>query len=423
MIVRVSPSDESMKSMKIIDPLKEFRESLKSIELRNPVKEHLESLKGMHYQDPIQKLRESLQGIELRNPVKEYRESLKALQYQDPIKSLQESLKGIELRDPVKEYRESLKALHYQDPIKKFQESLKGIELRDPVTEYRESLKALHYQDPIKNLRESLKTIELRDLLKEYRESLRVIQMYDPMREFRESLLITQARDLAKEFSRNMLAVRRNSPVSVTAKALSDERWTIEAEDISNIYFNEEGCVSFGGKTVALEVLQEAAIDLFNSASGGTSDAIEVRLDRIIEKVDQPKDPFLNRLLQWLVYPLMVGIALSVVNPVADYYIKRHLSAGERKEVVKEVSRSLLSAPIEKTVLSTLKIVSTEKLNVRSGGAMSFPVIGSLYIGDIVEVKDRGRKWSLVEWRDAEEGAIIRGWVYSRHLKAIRKVP
>lgn len=359
MIDRVSPSDESMKPMKINDPLKEYRESLKAIELRNPVKEHLESLKGMHYQDPIQKLRESL----------------------------------------------------------------KGIELRDPVKEYRESLKALHYQDPIKNLRESLKSIELRDLLKEYRESLRVIQMYDPMREFRESLLITQVRDLTKEFSRDMLAIRRNSPVSVTAKALSDERWTIEAEDISNIYFNEEGCVSFGGKTVALEVLQEAAIDLFNSASGGTSDTIETRLDRIIEKIDQLQDPFLNRLLQWLVYPLMVGIALSVVNPVADYYIKRHLSASDRKEVVKEVSRSLLSAPIEKTVLSTFKIVSTEKLDVRSGGAMSFPVIGSLRIGNIVEVKDRGRKWSLVERRDAEEGAIIGGWVYSRYLKAIRKVP
>ena len=281
-------------------------------------------------------------------------------------------------------------------------------------------MKAMQLQDPMKELRESMKAIHPQDPMKELRESLKVIQRYDPMREFRKSLDLLKANSLIYEWSRSVSLTNSRTSVKEVVSALSDDRWQISSEDINCIQFVEGGDVICEGQAISNESLSRLTNELLGNAYSATDEGIGARLDKIIESLDRLRDPIHQKLLQWIVYPLIVGLAISFVNPVADHYVKKQLTASERKTVLKGVSRCFASFTADAPSVSGFKIVSVEMLNVRRGKSMNSSVVGALYLGDIVEVIEKGRKWTLVEWRGTEDNASLRGWVFARYLKSIR---
>ena len=297
---------------------------------------------------------------------------------------------------------------------------LKAMQLQDPMKEFRESMKAMQLQDPMKEFRESMKAMQLQDPMKEFRESLKVIQRYDPMREFRESLDLLKANTLIYEWSRSVSLANSLTSITEVVSALSDDRWQISSEDINCIQFVEGGDVICEGQAIRNESLSRLANELLGNAYSAADEGIGVRLNIIIERLDRLRDPIHQKLLQWIVYPLIVGLAISFVNPVADHYVKKQLTASERKAVLKDVSRCFASFTADAPSVSGFKIVSVEILNVRRGKSTNSSVVGALYLGDIVEVIEKGRKWTLVEWRGTEDNASLRGWVFSRYLKRIR---
>jgi hypothetical protein len=196
--------------------------------------------------------------------------------------------------------------------------------------------------------------------------------------------------------------------------ALSDDRWQISSEDVHRIQFDEGGGVICEGQAISNESLNRLANELLSNEHSATIEGIGVRLDKIIEKIDRLRDPDHHKLLQWILYPFIVSLAISFINPVVDHYIKKRLTAGERKAVVKNVSSCFTSFTAEAAPsVSALKIVSVEMLNVRRGKSIKSSVAGALYLGDIVEVIQRGRKWTLVQWCGSEANASLRGWVFS----------
>ena len=265
-----------------------------------------------------------------------------------------------------------------------------------------------------------MKTMQLQDPIKEFRESLKVIQRYDPMREFRESLDLLKANTLIYEWSRSASLTNSLTSITEVVSALSDDRWQISSEDINCIQFVEGGDVICEGQAIRNESLSRIANELLGNAHSAADEGIGVRLDIIIERLDRLRDPIHQKLLQWIVYPLIVGLAISCVNPVADHYVKKQLTASERKAVLKDVSRCFASFTADAPSVSGFKIVSVEMLNVRRGKSINSSVVGALYLGDIVEVIEKGRKWTLVEWRGTEDNTSLKGWVFSRYLKSIR---
>jgi hypothetical protein len=313
-----------------------------------------------------------------------------------------------------------MRAMQLQDPMKEFRESMRAIQLQDPMKEFRESMKAMQLQDPMKEFRESLKAMQLQDPMKEFRESLKVIQRYDPMKGFRESLDRPKANTLIDEWRRSVSATNSLASIKDVVSALSDERWQISSEDVNCIQFVDGGDVICEGQAISNESLSRLANELLSNAYSAADEGIGVRLDKIFERLDQPRDPIHQKLLQWIVYPLIVGLAISFVNPVADYYIKKQLTKSERKSVLKDVSRCFASFTADAPSVSGFQIVSVEMLNVRRGKSINSSVVGALYLGDIVEAIEKGRKWTLVEWCGTETNASLRGWVFSRYLKRIR---
>jgi uncharacterized protein YgiM (DUF1202 family) len=96
------------------------------------------------------------------------------------------------------------------------------------------------------------------------------------------------------------------------------------------------------------------------------------------------------------------------------------LKNNEKRMVVKEVSKTITSTFNEKSDIKSFRIVSTTSLNVRKSSSNKSDIVGVLFLGDVVEVIEKGRKWSLISWQDSESDALVRGWVFSRYLKAIK---
>ena len=319
-------------------------------------------------------------------------------------KELRGSLNALQIHDSMKDLRETLKALQMQDPMMELRESMKALQMQDPMKELRESMKALQMQDPMKELRESMKALQMQDPMKELRESMKALQMQDPMRELRES----------------MKAFQSLGSLGHLINGITDDRWELVLEGASEIEVHADGQVSIDSTLVTQEQVQEIAQQVISNSIEIRNHQFEHYIDSLIDEIRSLKDPVLQRLLAWLIYPLIVGLVLSVVNPVTDYHIKETLNGGEKRQVVKDVSQAITNTISNKAYFSSFRVVTATSLNVRKLGSNKSEVVGKLYLGDVVEIIEKGRKWSFISWQDSESNALVRGWVFSRYLKAIK---
>jgi len=171
---------------------------------------------------------------------------------------------------------------------------------------------------------------------------------------------------------------------------------------------------------VTQEQVQEIAQQVISESIKAGAHQFEQYIDTLINEIRSLKDPILQKVLAWLIYPIIVGLVLSVVNPVADNYVKDTLKGGEKRQIVKDVSNAITSTVSNKAYLSSFRVVTATSLNVRKLGSNKSDVVGTLYLGDVVEVIEKDRKWSLISWQDSESDALLRGWVFSRYLKVIK---
>ncbi|WP_178090919.1 SH3 domain-containing protein [Plesiomonas shigelloides] len=377
---------------------------MKAMQIQDPMKDIHESMKALQVHDSMKEIRETMKALQMHNPMKEIHESVKALQMHDSMQEIRESMKALQMHDSMQEIRKSMKALQMHDPMKEIRESVKALQIHDSMKEICESMKALQMHDPMKEIRESMKALQMHDSMKEIRESMKALQMHDPMREIRESMKAFQA-----------LGTLGN-----LVNGITDERWELVLDGTSGIEVHADGQVTIDSVLVSQENIQEIAQQVISNSIEIRALQFEQYVDSLINEIRSLKDPTRQRLLAWLIYPLIVGLVLSVVNPVADYYIKESLNSDEKRLVVKDVSKAITNTIGNKEYLSSFRIVTTTSLNVRKLGSTKSDVVGKLYLGDVVEVIEKGRNWSFVSWQDTESDVLVRGWVFSRYLKAIK---
>ena len=304
--------------------------------------------------------------------------------------------------------------------IKELRESMKAMRMHDPMKELRESMNAMRMYDPMEELRESMKTMQMHDPMEELRESMMAMQMHDPMKELRESMMAMQMHDPMKELRESLKAYRSINSLGEIIKNISDNRWNLELESESGIERNLDGSISIDSAIYTQEQVQEIAQQVVSAALDGGTHVFEKQIDKLIYEIRSFKDPVLQKILMWLIYPLIVGLLLSVVSPISDFYIKEALNSGEKRQLIKDVSKAITITSNDKSLLKSFKIVTATSLNVRKSGHIKSEIIENLYLGDIVEVIEKGRKWSLITWQDSEANTLVRGWVFSRHLKVIK---
>jgi hypothetical protein len=119
------------------------------------------------------------------------------------------------------------------------------------------------------------------------------------------------------------------------------------------------------------------------------------------------------------IYPVIVALVFSLINPYFDFVVKQRLEAAN-KSSEKAVKSAARESGIPTHVIENFRFVSAQRLDVRRNGKMRSPTVGFLSFGQPVEILKKDGDWTLVHYSDSESDTAIQGWVLSRYLKRYR---
>ncbi|GGX63827.1 SH3 domain-containing protein [Saccharospirillum salsuginis] len=383
-------------SKKKVDSLKNIREMLGAIS--DPLKEHRELMASIA--DPLKEHRELMASFS--DPLKEHRELIESLA--DPLKEHRELMASFS--DPLKEHRELIESL--ADPLKEHREMMASI--ADPLQEHRELMKSL--ADPLEEHREMLATIA--DPLKEHRELM--ASLADPLKEHRA--LMASLADPLEEFRASIAGIPnplKELSTSITGIDSFELLRNVAFEIGGDLSFDAEGLISVASKRMAVSDLQDLSYQVIHDSSLEPSGTLEESLNNLINEIRSQKDPLTQKLLMWFVYPLIVAVIVSFINPVVNNYVESHLNE-DKRSLSKKIEANARRSVADGSVLKDFRYVTADTLNVRSSATQKSKTIGLLYFGYAVIIVDRQKSWTLVEWNDPDSEVRISGWVFSRYL-------
>ncbi len=166
---------------------------------------------------------------------------------------------------------------------------------------------------------------------------------------------------------------------------------------------------------MAVSELQDLSYQVIHDSSLQPSGAIEESLNNLIEEIRSQKDPLTQKLLIWFVYPLIVAVIVSFINPVVNHYVESSLNE-DKRSLSKKIESKARESVANSSVLKDFRYVTADTLNVRFSDTQKSETIGFLYFGYAVVIIDRQKSWTLVEWNDPDSEVRVTGWVFSRYL-------
>ncbi|PMM86153.1 hypothetical protein BCT46_08700 [Vibrio sp. 10N.261.46.E8] len=370
------------------DPLKEHREMMEA--LANPMKD----IHGLtsSFQDPLKEHREVMEALanpmkdmhgltsSFQDPLKEHREMMEALA--NPMKDMHGLTSSFQ--DPLKEHREMMEAL--VNPMKNLHGLTSSFE--DPLKEHREMMAAL--VDPMKELRAM--TLSFPDPLKEHREMMEAIA--NPMKQFQATM--ANIIDPINLFQQN------------SSLAILKQMAEVELFD-----------AAMRSTKVTEATINEISSEILVSSANSESENLESLLNNILLEIKALKEPKLQHLIVSYIFPLILVMLSIILAPIADYHIKAYLQSDKRLRN-KAVNQQVVSSAPDREILSTLRYVSADTLNVRAKSSIKSAILGYFHHGYVVSIIRKDKNWSLVEWIDQESGLQVTGWVNTRYLKRFR---
>lgn len=282
-----------------------------------------------------------------------------------------------------KDLQETIKAFQRPDPLVGFQEIMKGLQPFDPFVPLREIMRGVQAPDPLVGLREIIEGI----------------QASDPLAGFLE---------IIKELRLNGIA-----------EAISADKWPLAYTSAKDIILNDDSTFTVNSTKLSYIEVQNIANRIVDRKVGQSIKGLEHAITGIAADIRALKNPALEKILTFLIYPIIIGLILSVVNPIMDYYIKKSLSA-EKRETEKKIKKHVAMVVGDMGTLDSYRLISSKALNIRSKASRKSAILGQIYLGHIVVLVKKDKDWSLVTWSDNDSGVMIQGWVFSRYLSKLR---
>ncbi|MGO1282378.1 MAG: SH3 domain-containing protein [Psychrobacter sp.] len=240
--------------------------------------------------------------------------------------------------------------------------------------------------------------------LKDLRASMAV--MSDPIRDLRASLM---------RISNPFAEIRNTVANSASLKSMRE----IEFEVQSNIEIDSKGTVTLDDKRITATALQELSNKIFYDSSIAKTNSLEESINNLVNEIRKQKDPLSQRILICFIYPLIIIVIASFLNPIVDHNVKSYLNS-DKRALEKELKANANSVIDDRQLLLSLRYVSVDILNVRTSASTKSKPIGCLYFSSTVLIIEKRKNWTLIEWHDPETGAEITGWVFSRYLAKFR---
>lgn len=285
----------------------------------------------------------------------------------------------------------------------------------------------------IANISEELKALRgslgawkgLLEPLSEYRESLSFISDFANQAIYQESIAawrgisepMTSVKDMILGNSPKNYASAIGSIASEFERSSGLSYLKSIALDISHdLKVNDDGYISVASRQIAVQELHDLSQQIIGDASLGNSASLEDSINNLISEIRVQKDPLIQKILIWLLYPIIVGVILSIVNPISEHYVSLYLKYDKKlqEKKLKNMAKNVVS---DVDALRSIRYVAADRLNVRAAPSQKSESMAILKFGYAVIVLERKKDWTLVEWRDIENNTSTQGWVFSRYLK------
>ncbi|MFZ1748029.1 MAG: SH3 domain-containing protein [Nitrospirales bacterium] len=121
----------------------------------------------------------------------------------------------------------------------------------------------------------------------------------------------------------------------------------------------------------------------------------------------------------YIVLPYFLAIISNLTTPIYEEWWAENADINQRaakKEIIREANE--IYHPDD---LAEYRFVYATVLHVRDSGSMSAEIIDELYLGKTVKLTKKSKRWSLVEYQEADTGGLKEGWVFSRYLHKFLK--
>ncbi|WP_039918751.1 SH3 domain-containing protein [Cellvibrio mixtus] len=302
--------------------------------------------------------------------------------------------------------------------------------LTTSLDSYRKSMELDVVSDQVRAIQESASAWKrLVDPLKSYQESFDLIRghtiqnemfrqsvdawagLSQPLKQFKEALGWVDELSTIKSANELFISDLDNS---VALGYLRDQALGVYSEiEIDN---NE---IFLSSKQIAAQELQELSEEIIRSVSLNNTSGLEKSINDLVSEIKAQRDPWLQKLLAWFIYPLLVGIIIAIITPIAEHHVGSFLKE-DKKSVEKKIRAKAIQSVGNHEILKSIRYVSADRLNVRLAPSKKSDVIGVLQFSYSVLILEKRKSWTLVEWRDVDSDVVIKGWVFSRYLKKFR---
>lgn len=178
---------------------------------------------------------------------------------------------------------------------------------------------------------------------------------------------------------------------------------------LDSVFINSDGSFSVSGETVNVESVKKSIQDI-SAEYENTIDFLD-HLFKWLEKLSAPaRFVIIN-----LVLPYFLSIVANLTTPIYDEWWREFTDIDKRvakKEIVREASE--IYSPED---LESYRFVYTAILYVRNSGNTKAEIVDELYLGKTVRIIKKSKRWSLIEYKDADSTDNKQGWVFSRYLQ------
>ena len=267
------------------------------------------------------------------------------------------------------------------------------------MTSKKNKLKAITVQDPMQGLREAMKTIAVQDPMQELHEAMKTIAVQDPMKGHQKTI-----KELKHNFETLLVAKFCNVINPLNWPETDQKDLIITANDTSIVIDDD---------VFDLDQINSQFENLTYQLQKDFTANFEEAINRIITEIQSLKDPILQKAFIYIIYPIIIALIFSIVNPITENYIKEYLERG--KNIPVESNKQTESGST--ISLTNLRVVTCEILNVREKPTSKSRKIANLKLGCIITFNEKEGNWSRITWTEKEVNIERKGWVFTRYIK------
>lgn len=252
-------------------------------------------------------------------------------------------------------------------------------------------------------------------LFEAFNQSMVVQDSLTPViRAFNESVRTQDVMSsLLKAFSESMKTNNIMSPLMVDINNTAS--WI--AKFNSNLKFggfdvSEDGLVIVDNQSISVSDIQEVAEQCIEAV--GNQASFEAKINCYMETAGR-QHPVVAKILIYILIPIIINVVTSSYFTTSNSTWSQH-----NKVVTRQIKKKVQSVRPAPEFYSQYRFIAVNILNVRASNRIDGPLIGKLYLGQVVRVICKDRNWIKVEYTNEEMDTQIRGWVLTRYTSKFK---